>query len=112
MALLGRPEGISMSAYVVLIMNHVNGLEWLPEYQSKVPAIVQHHGGEYIAMSNGFKGEHIRCVDGAAPTPDAIGLLRFPSLEQAAGFFASAEYQPYRAMRVAETQGMAFAFEG
>jgi uncharacterized protein (DUF1330 family) len=68
-----------MSAYVVLIMNQVNGLEWLPEYQSKVPAIVQHHGGEYIAMSNGFKGEHIRCVDGAAAIPDAIGLLRFPA---------------------------------
>jgi uncharacterized protein (DUF1330 family) len=101
-----------MSAYVVLIMNKVNSLEWLAAYMENVPPLVQRHGGEYIAMSNGFKGEHIVCVDGAEPVPDAIGLLRFPSVTHVTDFFADPAYQPYRAMRVAATQGVAFAFEG
>lgn len=101
-----------MSAYVVLVINEVNSLEWLAEYQEQVPALVMQHGGEYVAMSSGFRGEHIVCVDGARKVPAAIGLLRFPSVAHVSDFFASPAYQPYRAMRVAQTDSVAFAFEG
>lgn len=101
-----------MSAYVVLLMNEVNRLEWLAAYQEHVPALVMQHGGEYVAMSSGFRGEHIVCADGARKVPDAIGLLRFPSVTHVTEFFASPAYQPYRAMRVAQTDSVAFAFEG
>jgi uncharacterized protein (DUF1330 family) len=101
-----------MSAYVVLLMNEVNSLEWLAAYQENVPALVMQYGGEYVAMSSGFRGEHIVCVDGAAKVPDAIGILRFPSVTHVSDFFASPAYQPYRAMRVAQTDSLAFAFAG
>jgi uncharacterized protein (DUF1330 family) len=101
-----------MSAYVILILNEVNDLEWLAVYQQNVPPLVQQHGGEYIAMSKGFAGEAIICAEGAAPAPDAIGMLCFPTLAHVTDFFATPAYQPYRAMRVAATNGVAYAFEG
>jgi uncharacterized protein (DUF1330 family) len=101
-----------MSAYVILIMYEVNDLEWLAAYQQNVPSLVQQHGGEYIAMSKGYASEAIICPEGMFPAPAAIGMLRFPTMAHVTDFFAMPAYQPYRAMRVAATNGVAYAFEG
>jgi len=101
-----------MSAYVILIMYEVDDLAWLAAYQQNVPPLVQQHRGEYIAMSKGYAGEAIICAEGVSPAPDAMGMLRFPSLAHVTDFFATPAYQPYRAMRVAATHGVAYAFEG
>lgn len=100
-----------MPAYVVLILEEVHGLGWLAEYQANVPSLVQAHGGEYVAMSKGFDGQGVHRVEGRTVEPAAIGLIRFPSMEDLVNFFKSAAYQPYRQMRIAETCSTAFAFE-
>ena len=100
-----------MSAYVILVMNEINNLAWLAAYQQNVPPLVRQHGGEYIAMSKGYAGEAVICAEGVAPVPDAIGVLRFPTMAQVTDFFATPAYQPYRAMRIAATNGVAYAFE-
>jgi uncharacterized protein (DUF1330 family) len=100
-----------MSAYLVLILKEVNGLNWVAEYQANVPPLVQKHGGEYVAMSRGFDGQHIQCVEGQESVPDAIAVLRFPTVANAVNLLKSDEYEPYRRMRIAQTKSFAFAFE-
>jgi uncharacterized protein (DUF1330 family) len=57
------------------------------QYRSQVLATLLPFGGELV-----FRGEQALSFSGVNPHPDIV-VIRFPSLEQAQGWYGSASYQ-------------------
>lgn len=93
-----------MAAYLIAIVRAQN-LSWVAEYSANVPAIVQKHGGEYLAVS-----ERIKRYEGDETAPDGIVLFTFPSIKAIDAFVADAEYAPYKAARLAASTGDLLGF--
>lgn len=93
-----------MTVYLLGAMK-IRNQGWMNAYQANVPAIMQRHGGKYLALSDTIKRH-----DGAGPDPDVLFLVTFPSMAAIDAFYSDAEYRPYRAARLAATESDAFAF--
>ena len=98
-----------MSTYLVTCITAHN-LDWVAEYLAKVPAIVNHHGGKYLAVSKSVP-HAVELVEGAPPAPQAIAIIMFPSMDAVRSFLESAEYAPYKKARQAATESSFFVFE-
>jgi uncharacterized protein (DUF1330 family) len=94
----------AMAVYLLGALK-IHNQEWMTDYQSNVPAIMQRHGGEYLALSDTIKRH-----DGAGRDPDVLFLATFPSMAAIDAFYSDAEYRPYRAARLAATDSASFAF--
>ena len=73
-------------AYVVGQMTVKNPEKWA-QYRSQVLATLIPFGGELV-----FRGEQVQSFAGVNPHPDIV-VIRFPSLDHAQGWHASAAYQ-------------------
>ena len=73
-------------AYVVGQMTVKNPEKWA-QYRSQVLATLIPFGGELV-----FRGEQVQSFSGVNPHPDIV-VIRFPSLDHAQGWHASAAYQ-------------------
>jgi len=67
---------------------------WLPEYRSITAALVEKHGGRYLAS-----GGAIEQLEGNLAPPDALVVLEFPSLERARAWYEDPEYGPMIELR-------------
>ena len=73
-------------AYVVGQMTVKHPEKWA-QYRSQVLATLLPFGGELV-----FRGEQVQSFSGVNPHPDIV-VIRFPSLNHAQGWHASAAYQ-------------------
>ena len=73
-------------AFVVGQMTVKQPEKWA-QYRSQVLATLLPFGGELV-----FRGEQVQSFSGVNPHPDIV-VIRFPSLDHAQGWLASAAYQ-------------------
>jgi uncharacterized protein (DUF1330 family) len=73
-------------AFVVGQMTVKQPEKWA-QYRSQVLATLLPFGGELV-----FRGEQVQSFSGVNPHPDIV-VIRFPSLDHAQGWHASAAYQ-------------------
>ena len=81
-------------AYVVGQMTVKNPEKWA-QYRSQVLATLLPFGGELL-----FRGEQVQSFSGVNPHPDIV-VIRFPFLDDAQGWHASAAYQALIPLRQA-----------
>jgi uncharacterized protein (DUF1330 family) len=64
---------------------------WVREYVADVTAMVERHGGRYLART-----ARIDKLEGERTPPQVIVLIEWPSKDVADAFYESDEYRPYR----------------
>ena len=82
-----------MTAFIVGRMQ-IHNRDWMEAYFSKVPALIEAHGGMFLA-----KGGEPQCLEGDEVAPDAAFILKFPSREAALGFWNSDTFAPLVKLR-------------
>ena len=78
----------------------------LRRYAEQVPATIAAYGGEYLV-----RGGAMETVEGQWPERRHV-ILKFPSMDKARAWYASAAYRGPRALRQASSQGNAVLLEG
>lgn len=81
-----------MAAYLVVEVTDVSDPDALGQYAEQIPALVERHGGRYLARGPAtvLEGEH---------RPHILVLVEFPSLDQLQTLYDSDEYAPFKALR-------------
>ncbi len=64
---------------------------WIREYVANVTAMVERHGGRYLARTG-----QIHKIESERTPPQVIVIIEWPSREIAEAFYESEEYRPYR----------------
>lgn len=84
-----------MPAYVV---NRVNATKWswLKAYGAPTKAIIEKHGGRYLAQ-----GGETEALEGSGELPAALVVLEFPDMDSAKAWYNDPDYQPLKAIRQA-----------
>ena len=72
---------------------------WLREYGAATKALIEKHGGRYLAQ-----GGKMEAVEGTQPLPSALVLIEFPDTESAHAWHEDPEYQPLMALRQANSE--------
>ncbi len=81
-----------MSAYVIVNVE-VQDSAVFDEYKRLAPAIIQRHGGEYLA-----RGGNFTVLEGDW-RPSRLVILRFPDITSVQAFYNDPEYQTIKAIR-------------
>ena len=82
-----------MNHYAVGLLT-VHDPSWVGDYLTEVTAMVERHGGRYLART----GE-VEALEG--DKPQVVVLIEWPSKEAAQAFYESDEYRPHRDARQA-----------
>ena len=82
-----------MKAYIIGRMK-IQSREWTQEYFSKVPLLIEEHGGHFLV-----RGGNPHLLEGNESLPDATFIIEFPSRNHALSFWASDEFQPLIKLR-------------
>ena len=82
-----------MPAFIVGRMQ-IHNRDWMAEYFSQVPAIIEAYGGAFIV-----KGGDPVLLEGEETAPDAAFILKFPSREAALNFWNSDAFAPLVTLR-------------
>jgi len=69
---------------------------WLKEYGPVVSALIEKHGGRYLA-----RGGEMQRLEGEDELPDSYVMLEVPSMEQARAWYDDPEYAPMIELRQA-----------
>lgn len=80
---------------------------WVETYIPAVHALVEKHGGRYIAQST-----EVTVVEGDGPAPSVSVILEFPDRATAEAWYNDAEYKPWLEARQAGSTGEALMFDG
>lgn len=80
------------AAYIIVALD-VTDPETFETYRAQVPATLQAYGGEYVV-----RGGAMEVLEGQWPEPRVV-VLKFPSMDQAKAWHASAEYEGPKALR-------------
>ena len=94
-----------MAAYIIVHIE-VTDPETFETYRQQVPAIIERHGGEYLV-----RGGAMEVLEGDWPLPRVVAL-KFPSMDQAKAWHASAEYEGPKALRQSASKGNIIVVEG
>ena len=94
-----------MPAYVIANIDVTDPVGF-ERYRAAVPPVIAAHGGRYLV-----RGGELHALEGALPLKRLV-ILEFPSLEAARRFYASPEYQPLLALRLASTRSELVMVEG
>lgn len=94
-----------MAAYIV-IQIEITDPETFETYRAQVPATLEPYGGEYIV-----RGGDMEILEGEWATPRCV-ILRFPDMDAAKAWHASAEYQGPKALRQAASKGNMIVVDG
>jgi len=85
------------AAYVIVEMK-ISDPERYSQYMAAAPATIAAAGGEYLV-----RGGHHETLEGDWQ-PERVAVLRFPSLEQAKGWYDGEMYRAARANRLGATE--------
>ncbi len=95
-----------MAAYVIGYVT-VTDPSWIEDYIPKVQAMVESHGGRYLA-----RAPELEQLEGPGDPPSVAVILEFPSMAAAKQWYDSAEYLPQRQARQAGSTGTLLLMEG
>lgn len=95
-----------MKHYVVAALK-IDDEAWVPEYVSNVAALVEKHGGRYLA-----RGGNLEKLEGEGAAPHIAAIIEWPSKEAAEAFYSDPDYQPYLQSRLAGASGDLLLIEG
>ena len=95
-----------MSHYVVVLVTPTTE-DWIPGYITAVHALVDRHGGRYLART----ASHER-LEGTGDHPALIGIVEFPSKEAAEAFYHDPAYKSHLQARLAGANNDLFLVEG
>ena len=84
-----------MSAFVI---SRVNAKQWgwLKEYGAVTKALIEKHGGRYLAQ-----GGNAMALEGDVTLPAALVVIEFPDMNSAMAWYGDPDYQPLKALRQA-----------
>ena len=82
-----------MSVFVIGRMQ-IHNRDWMDEYFSKVPSLVETHAGRFLV-----RGGNPTKLEGADEHPDAVFVLEFPDREHALSFWNSDAFEPLIKLR-------------
>lgn len=82
-----------MSVYVI-VETKITNEDWMAEYRSKTPELIQKHGGKYIA-----RGAPMAHFEGNKELPDVVVIFEFPTSEQARAWYDDPDYGPLIKLR-------------
>lgn len=82
-----------MKYYCVAEM-HITDPAWVESYVGNVTAMVERHGGRYLARTR-----KVEKLEGEREAPQIFLLIEWPSREAIDAFYDSDEYRPYRDSR-------------
>ncbi len=94
-----------MAAYVI-VQIEITDPETFETYRAQVPPILEQYGGEFIV-----RGGDLEVLEGDWPIPRCV-VLKFPDMEQAKAWWASAEYEGPKALRQASANTNMIVVEG
>ncbi len=94
-----------MSAYVI-VQIEVTDPETFEAYRAQVAPTLEAHGGEYVV-----RGGEQEVLEGDWSYPRTV-VLKFPSVEQAKAWHASAEYEGPKALRLSASKGNMIVVDG
>lgn len=94
-----------MSAYLIANID-VQDAAAYEAYKAGVPALIQRHGGEYLA-----RGGKVAVIEGEWK-PKRVAIFRFPDMAAIERLFADPEYQPLGALRHRVAKSEIVAVEG
>ena len=95
-----------MSAYCFFDVREITDREKLAEYRHQVFATVERYGGRYLALGGPFD-----LVEGDW-SPVIPVIIEFSSLARAHEWYASPEYEPVKALRLAGAKCGAVFIDG
>lgn len=72
---------------------------WLREYGPATTALIEKHGGRYLAQ-----GGKMEAVEGSERLPSAMVLIEFPDTASAHAWHDDPEYQPLKALRQGKSE--------
>jgi len=87
-----------MPAGYVIVEMKISDPERYKEYMAAAPATIAAAGGEYLV-----RGGPLESLEGDWP-PARLGVLRFPSVEQARAWYDGERYRAARAKRAGATE--------
>jgi uncharacterized protein (DUF1330 family) len=94
-----------MPAYIIVNIE-VTDPAGFERYRAAVPPVIAAHGGRYLV-----RGGELHVMEGA-PGWKRLVVLEFPSLAAARAFYASADYAPLLALRLASSRNEMVMVEG
>ncbi len=94
-----------MTAYVI-VQIEVTDPETFETYSAQVPPTLEAYGGGYVV-----RGGEQEVLEGDWPYLRTV-ILKFPSVEQAKAWHASAEYEAPKALRLSASKGNMLVVEG
>jgi uncharacterized protein (DUF1330 family) len=91
-----------MVAYILVFPQDISGWDDADPttedpYDSEIEAIMAQFGGRYLRI----REQPIEILEGDWQPPLGMGIVEFPSMEQARAFWESPEYAPLKAWRMA-----------
>src|SRR5262245_26548992 len=103
--MLAPPGARAMAAYILADIEVLDPDKY-EEYRLKVPAVIEKHGGRYLA-----RGGATEVLEGSWE-PRRTVIVEFPSMAALERFWSSPEYKPLREIRQASTRSNLIAVEG
>ena len=94
-----------MPAYIIADIE-VTDPKAFEEYRLKIPALIEKHGGRYLA-----RGGAVEVLEGSWVPARAV-ILEFPDMAALKRFWDAPEYKPLQAIRQASTNSHLIAVEG
>jgi uncharacterized protein (DUF1330 family) len=94
-----------MPAYIIARID-VTDWDRYKEYVKATPGVIAKFGGRFIVRG----GEKVT-LEGPEETRRVV-LVEFPSMEQVRAFYASAEYEAVRRLRIGAAEAQLIAIEG
>ena len=94
-----------MAAYVIVQID-ITDPETFETYRAQVPPVLEQYGGEFIV-----RGGEQEVLEGEWPWPRVV-VLKFPTMEQAKAWHASAEYEGPKALRQSASKSNMIVVEG
>ena len=95
-----------MSAYLIALLD-VSDPSWVAEYGPPTHALVEKHGGRYIARERNSSK-----VEGGGKAPSTAVIIEFPTLAQAQAFHSDPDYQPLIKLRQSGSTGEVLIVDG
>lgn len=82
-----------MSAFVIARVNATDWA-WLRDYGSATKALIEKHGGHYLAQ-----GGEMVALEGNEALPNAYTVIEFPDMKRARAWYDDPDYQPLKELR-------------
>ena len=94
-----------MRGYLIFEIEVTNP-ERYEDYKKMVPATIEKFGGRFVV-----RGGKIEPLEGGW-SPKRLGIIEFPSVEQAKAWYDSADYAPAKTLRQEVSRGKILIVEG